>query len=61
MPAIFNVAWASIQIAHLAIVNTITYSQRRRDKMINYRNGFTYIANVTVLAVALLVFLTVSD
>jgi Na+/melibiose symporter-like transporter len=35
MPAIFNIAWASVQVAHLSIVNGLTYGQRRRDKLIN--------------------------
>lgn len=26
MPAIFNVGWASVQIAHMSIVNALTYS-----------------------------------
>ena len=30
-PAIFNVGWASVQIAHLSIVVSIAYSQRKRD------------------------------
>lgn len=30
-PAIFNVGWASVQISHLAIVNQLSYSQRKRD------------------------------
>ena len=29
MPAIFNVGWASVQIAHMSIVNSITYSQEQ--------------------------------
>jgi Na+/melibiose symporter-like transporter len=61
MPAIFNVGWASVQIAHLSIVNSLTYGQRRRDKLINYRNGFTYIANVMVLSLASVLFLVVSS
>jgi Na+/melibiose symporter-like transporter len=61
MPAIFNVGWASVQIAHLSIVNSLTYGQRRRDKLINFRNGFTYIANVVVLTMALMVFLFVGN
>jgi Na+/melibiose symporter-like transporter len=31
LPAIFNVGWASVQIAHMSIVNQLSYSQRRRD------------------------------
>ena len=26
MPAIFNIGWASVQIAHMSIVNVLTYS-----------------------------------
>ena len=58
-PAIFNVGWASVQIAHLAIVNQLSYSQRKRDKMVVYRNGFTYIANIFVLALSLVLFLVI--
>jgi len=61
LPAVFNIGWASVQIAHMSIVNTLTYSQRRRDKLINYRNGFTYIASVSILVLALILFMTVSD
>lgn len=60
-PAIFNVGWASVQISNLAIVNQLSYSQRKRDKMVVWRNGFTYIANIFVLSLALMLFLVVSD
>ena len=30
-PAIFNIGWASVQISHMAIVNQLSYSQRKRD------------------------------
>lgn len=58
-PAIFNIGWAAVQIAHLAIVNQLSYSQRVRDKMVVYRNGFTYAANIFVLALALILFATI--
>jgi Na+/melibiose symporter-like transporter len=45
----------------MSIVNQLSYSQRRRDKMVNNRNGFTYIANITVLVVALVCFLFISN
>jgi Na+/melibiose symporter-like transporter len=60
-PAIFNIGWASVQIAHLAIVNQLSYSQRKRDKMVVNRNGFTYIANIFVLGLSLALFLTVKS
>ena len=61
MPAIFNVAWASVQVAHLSIVNSLTYGQRRRDMLINRRNAFTYIANVSILTMALFIFMFVPN
>lgn len=61
LPAIFNVGWASVQIAHMSIVNQLSYSQRRRDKMVNNRNGFTYAANIIVLTVALILFLVIDN
>lgn len=60
-PAIFNVGWASVQIAHLSIVNSLSYSQRMRDKMAVNRNGFTYAANIFVLSLALILFATVNS
>ena len=61
MPAICNIGWASVQIAHMSIVNKLTYSQRRRDKLVNYRNGLTYTASVVILIEAVFVFAFVSD
>ena len=60
-PAIFNVGWASVQIAHMSIVNSLAYSQRKRDTMVNNRNAFTYAANITMLTLSLVLFLFVSN
>ena len=61
LPALFNVGWAMVQISHMAIVNSLTHSNRKRDKMVNQRNGFTYMANITVLSAALVVFSFVNN
>jgi Na+/melibiose symporter-like transporter len=61
LPALFNVGWAMVQISHMSIVNSLTHSNRKRDKMVNQRNGFTYAANITVLLAALIVFLIVDN
>lgn len=61
LPALFNVGWAAVQISNMSIVNQLSYSNRQRDQLTNNRNGFTYAANITVLSVALLLFLTVDD
>lgn len=60
-PFICNIAWACVQISHMSIVNSLTFSNRQRDKLVNNRNGFTYIANIIVLSLALLFFLTLKD
>ena len=59
LPAIFNVGWACVQISHLSIVNSLSYGQRRRDVMVNGRNIFTYFANIFMLTLSLIFFLTI--
>lgn len=56
LPALFNIGWASVQISHMAIVNSLSLSNRRRDLLANNRNGFTFAANIVVLAFALAFF-----
>lgn len=45
----------------MAFVNSITYSTQRRDRLISLRNGFTYVANLTVLTIALALFALLKD
>ena len=40
----------------MSIINNITESNRRRDKLSNSRNAFTAGANVIVLTIALVLF-----
>lgn len=61
LPAVLNVGWAFVQISNMSVVNSMTASTQRRDKLISLRNGFSFIANVLVLLAALIVFATVSD
>ena len=61
LPAIFNVGWASVQISHMAIVNQLSYSVRRRDRMVNNRNSATYVANIAILTVALFLFIIIPN
>jgi Na+/melibiose symporter-like transporter len=56
-PMIFNVGWASVQVSHMAIVNSLTYDQEKRDQMINSRNGFTYAANIAMLSFSVVLFI----
>ena len=61
LPAVFNVGWAFVQISNMALVNSITFSTQRRDRLISLRNGFTYVANLTVLTIALILFAMMKD
>lgn len=61
MPAVFNIGWASVQISHMSIVNSITMIDKRRDLLINNRNGFTSAANFVILGGALYMFSMISD
>ncbi len=45
----------------MAIVNNLSASNQKRDKLINNRNGFTYAANITILGFALILFNVVDD
>lgn len=45
----------------MSIVNQLTNSNIRRDRLINNRNGFTYGANMVVLLIALFLFVRITD
>jgi len=55
------VGWAFVQISNMAVVNSITFSTQRRDRLISLRNGFTFVANLTVLSIALVLFAVMKD
>jgi Na+/melibiose symporter-like transporter len=43
------------------MIPSLTPVKSRRNKLISLRTGFTYISNVAVLAIALLLFATIDD
>jgi len=45
----------------MAIVNSLSLSNRRRDLLANNRNGFTFAANIVILVFALIFFQVVSN
>uniref|UniRef100_A0A7S3JHT4 Major facilitator superfamily (MFS) profile domain-containing protein n=1 Tax=Euplotes harpa TaxID=151035 RepID=A0A7S3JHT4_9SPIT len=45
----------------MSVVVSLTFSQGRRDKLVSLRNGFTYIANLFTLLVAIAFILTIDD
>ena len=50
-PCIFTTGWSAVQIAHMSILNNLSYSNFKRDLLVNSKNGFTYAAYITVLVV----------
>ena len=61
LPSLFNIGWAFVQISNMAIVNSITFSSQRRDRLISLRNGFTYVAYLATLSTALILFAIMDD
>ena len=53
---VYNIGWAALQISHMSLVPSLTCSRKRRDKLNNLRNSFTFAGNLTVLAMGLVIF-----
>lgn len=54
--AIFNVGWAATQVSHMSMINCITLNSTSRVALASCRNAFNMVANLSLYAVALLVF-----
>ncbi|PSS10041.1 Major facilitator superfamily domain-containing protein [Actinidia chinensis var. chinensis] len=54
--AIFNVGWAATQVSHMSMVNCITLNSISRVVLASCRNAFTMVANLSLYAVAFVVF-----
>ncbi|KAL2461351.1 Major facilitator superfamily protein [Abeliophyllum distichum] len=54
--AIFNVGWAATQVSHMSMVNCITLNSTSRVVLTSCRNAFTMVANLSLYAVAFVVF-----
>ncbi|GAA0161959.1 hypothetical protein Leryth_025709 [Lithospermum erythrorhizon] len=59
--AIFNVGWAATQVSHMSMVNCITLNSTSRVALASCRNAFTMIANLSLYAIALIIFNTISS
>ena len=57
--ALWNVGYPFVNVCHLALVNELSYSQRRRDRMVNGRISAEYLAIMLILVISLLLFMTV--
>ncbi|XP_057981881.1 uncharacterized protein LOC131167094 isoform X2 [Malania oleifera] len=54
--AIFNVGWAATQVSHMSMVNCITLNSTSRVALASCRNAFTMVANLSLYAIAFIVF-----
>ncbi|CAL1408374.1 unnamed protein product [Linum trigynum] len=54
--AIFNMGWAAAQVSHMAMVNCISLNSTSRVVLTSCRNAFTMVANLSLYAIALVVF-----
>ncbi|XAR63378.1 hypothetical protein NMG60_11023291 [Bertholletia excelsa] len=54
--AIFNVGWAATQVSHMSMVNCITLNPTSRVALASCRNAFTMVANLSLYAIAFVVF-----
>ncbi|KAI4332902.1 hypothetical protein L6164_017775 [Bauhinia variegata] len=54
--AIFNVGWAATQVSHMSMVTCITLNSSSRVVLASCRNAFTIVANLSLYAVALVVY-----
>lgn len=54
--AIFNVGWAATQVSHMSMVSCITLNSTSRVALASCRNAFTMVANLSLYAIALIVF-----
>lgn len=58
--AIFNVGWAATQVSHMSMVSCITLNSTSRVALASCRNAFTMVANLSLYAIALIVFSVVN-
>ncbi|CAI0458815.1 unnamed protein product [Linum tenue] len=54
--AIFNMGWAAAQVSHMSMVNCISLNSTSRVVLTSCRNAFTMVANLSLYAIALVVF-----
>ncbi|WCJ41911.1 Major facilitator superfamily protein [Euphorbia peplus] len=54
--AIFNIGWAATQVSHMSVVNCISLDSTSRVVMASCRNAFTMVANLSLYAIAFVVF-----
>ncbi len=60
-PPIMQIGWASVQVAHMALLPCISLNRKNKDKMCRIRTGFTFIAQLIALGISFFIFWAVTD
>lgn len=55
-PCIFNIAWAAVQVSHMALLPSITLSIKKQDRITRYRTGVNFSAQFIALILSLVIF-----
>jgi Na+/melibiose symporter-like transporter len=55
-PSLFNIGWAAVQVAHMALLPSLSLNKKIKDKMIRIRTAFTFIAQTGVLLLSFFFF-----
>ncbi|KAK9508612.1 hypothetical protein O3M35_006138 [Rhynocoris fuscipes] len=56
MVTIFQIAWAMVQIAHLAIAPDITFNEKERTTLMSIRNTFTVLSGLLIYLITYILF-----
>jgi len=56
MASTFNIGWAAVQVAHMALLPSISLNKKNKDLMTRIRTAFTFAAQFAALGLSLLFF-----
>ena len=59
--SLFNIGWAAVQVAHMALLPSLSLSKKRQEQMIRLRTGFTFGSMFLSLVLSLVLFYFISD
>ena len=55
-PSLFNIAWASVQVSHMALLPSISINKKIRDYMVRLRTAFTFTSQMICLFFSFVIF-----
>jgi len=61
LPSMFNVAWASVQVAHMSLLPSISINRKNRDHMVRLRTAYTFFSQMLCLLLSFAIFYFVED